>query len=981
MTERGEIEQAIRALEKQRNSLGDTVYHVCVAALRRQLSEHNHLDAALKGERKQVTVMFADISGFTAMSEKLDPEDVRSMINACFARLGAVIDRYDGHIDKFIGDEIMALFGAPVAHENDPERALRAALDMMMALEQFNMEYAGQLPRPLALHFGLNSGLVITGGIGTGQRQDYSVMGDTVNLAARLEDLSEAGEILVGTETHRRTAPLFDFEALPPVQVKGKAQPVQVYRLLRAKAVHGGQIRGIEGLTSPLVGRTDELAQLSPVLEKFYQNQGGVVAISGEAGLGKSRLVHELRQLSLEQPQGRSAHWAEGHALSHGENAGYLMARDMLRHVLGLSLGASPVEVAQSLQSEIDQLLPDNVTENYPYLAYLLDLPLDQDDKERIKYLQGDALQQRLSQAVQNFIRAKTRQAPLVLVWEDLHWADPSSLGLLKDLLPLTQDCPLLVFLVYRPTHKSRTKELQQHFDTADHLALQLGRLTPAEIKEMLANLLGDCPLPDRLHNLIIEKTEGNPFYLEEVVRSLLESEVIAYSEEEPGCLVIRPGLEDIKIPDTLQGVIMARIDRLAPPTKRLLQVASVIGRDFPYRVLTRVVDADDGLEDNLKQLETLDLIEMTQRTPHLEYSFQHIFTRESVYNSLLHSDCRQLHQQVGEAIEDIYAGEQMDSGLPLALAYHFEESGDKARALTYLSMAAHNAGAAFANQEAQALYRRALAMFAESDVNPQRWDLLAGQESILNRLGERQQQAITLTIMQTLSALLKDDERLATTHNRRSHYFDRISEYRAAVEAAEAGLRAARRSGNRHLEAESLNLLALAAWRRFDYPEVQRWATQALRALMVVGDPTARITSLFHLGRAGYRLGQYNAALEYIEAAQDLARDMGNRDEEATSHLILGWIYQRLGDYDRAKGQFQTKLELRRLIGHRYGEATALSHLGWLAVDQSRAGILPPGTRHLSCHWRPGKRGLCAQRAGPQLRTVRAVRRSLGQL
>jgi len=933
MTERGEIEQVIRALEKQRHTLGETVFHVCVAALRQQLSDYNQLDAALKGERKQVTVMFADISGFTAMSEKLDPDDVRSMINACFARLGTVIDRYDGHIDKFIGDEIMALFGAPIAHENDPERALRAALAMMMALEQFNMEYADQLPQPLALHFGLNSGLVITGGIGAGQRQDYSVMGDTVNLAARLEDLSEAGEILVGAETHRRTAPLFDFETLPPVQVKGKTQPVQVHRLLRAKAVHGGQIRGIEGLTSPPVGRDDELAQLNRVLEKFYQNQGGVVAVSGEAGLGKSRLVHELRQLSMEQSPGRSAIWAEGHALSHGENAGYLMARDMLRHVLGLSLGASQVEVVQSLQSEINQLLPENVAENYPYLAYLLDLPLDQDDQERIKYLPGDALQQRISQAVQNFIRARTRQAPLVLVWEDLHWADPSSLGLLEDLLPLTQDCPLLVFLVYRPTHKSRMEKLQQHFDTADHLALQLGRLTPAEINEMLANLLGDCPLPDRLHNLIIEKTEGNPFYLEEVVRSLLESEVIAYSAEKPGCLVIRPGLEEIKIPDTLQGVIMARIDRLAPSTKRLLQVASVIGRDFPYRVLTRMVE--EGLEDNLKQLEALDLIEMTQRTPHLEYSFQHIFTRESIYNSLLHSDCRQLHQRVGETIEDIYAGEQIDGDLPLVLAYHFEESGDKARALTYLSMAAKNASAAFANQEARALYRRTLAIFAESDIDPQRWDLLAGQESILNRLGERQRQAITLTIMQTLSALLKDDERLATTHNRRSRYFDRISEYQAAVEAAEAGLRAARRSGNRHLEAESLNLLALAAWRRFDYPEVQRWATQALRALMVVGDPTVRITSLFHLGRASYRLGQYNAALEYTEAAQDLAHDTGNRDEEATSYLILGWIYQRLGDYDRAEEQFQTKLELRRLIGHRYGEAMALSHLGWLAVDQ----------------------------------------------
>jgi tetratricopeptide (TPR) repeat protein len=222
------------------------------------------------------------------------------------------------------------------------------------------------------------------------------------------------------------------------------------------------------------------------------------------------------------------------------------------------------------------------------------------------------------------------------------------------------------------------------------------------------------------------------------------------------------------------------------------------------------------------------------------------------------------------------------------------------------------------------------------------RWDILANQEKILNRLGERDRQAIVLTLMQTLAEMMADNVRLAITHNRRSNYFDRISEYQAAAEAAEAGLRTARRSGNEHLQAKSLNLLALAAWRRFDYPEVQKWATQALKALMVVGEPAIRITSLFHLGRASYRLGQYDLALQYIQAAQDLTQEIDNRDSEATSQLILGWIYQRLGHYDLAEQHFQTTLEVRRTIGHRYGEATALSHLGWLAYDQHNpeAGI-----------------------------------------
>jgi class 3 adenylate cyclase len=330
MTERQEIEQAIIGLEAQRALLGNAVVETSMAALRKQLAELDRsetLPLALKGERKQVTVMFADISGFTAMSEKLDPEEVRSMINACFEGLGAVIDQYGGHIDKFIGDEIMALFGAPAAHENDPERALRAALDMMTALAAFNAEHAARIPKPLALHFGINSGLAIAGGIGTRQRQDYSVMGDTVNLAARLEDLSEAGEILVGEDTYRLTAPLFEFEAIKPVMLKGKEKPVKVYRLLKAKAAPG-RLRGIEGLSSPMVGRERELALALETLGNFQKGQGGVITVIGDAGLGKSRLISELSDRCCQNGQ---ADWAEGRALSYGENARYLIVRDLPR--------------------------------------------------------------------------------------------------------------------------------------------------------------------------------------------------------------------------------------------------------------------------------------------------------------------------------------------------------------------------------------------------------------------------------------------------------------------------------------------------------------------------------------------------------------------------------------------------------------------------------------------------------------------------
>ena len=339
-------------------------------------------------------------------------------------------------------------------------------------------------------------------------------------------------------------------------------------------------------------------------------------------------------------------------------------------------------------------------------------------------------------------------------------------------------------------------------------------------------------------------------------------------------------------------------------------------------------------LSEFLENLEQLDLITLKKGDPDLEYTFKHVFTQESVYNSLLRSDRRRLHQQVGEVLESMFPDALTDKDTALLLAYHFEQGEDEKRALKYMQQAAAHASLAYANLEAKMLYGRALALLDPDDYAT-RWKILASQEQILDPLGERDQQADALTQLQTLAELLEDNTLQAITHNRRSAYFDKISEYQAAAEAAGVGLRAAYRSGNEHLQAQSLNLLALAAWRRFDYPEVQNWATQALDALKVVGNPAVRVESLFHLGRASYRLGQYDLAIQYCQAAQNLTHDTDNRDGEATSHLILGWIYQRLGEYKLAAQHYEAKLEVRRTIGDRYGEATALSHLGWLAYDQ----------------------------------------------
>ncbi|MDM8531425.1 tetratricopeptide repeat protein [Anaerolineales bacterium HSG25] len=348
-------------------------------------------------------------------------------------------------------------------------------------------------------------------------------------------------------------------------------------------------------------------------------------------------------------------------------------------------------------------------------------------------------------------------------------------------------------------------------------------------------------------------------------------------------------------------------------------------------------------LTEYLHRLELLDLITLQQREPEPVYTFKHIFTQESVYSSMLLSDRRALHQQVGEVLEDLYVHTPLTGGsdnqdsneTALLLAHHFEQGGDRTRSIKYLKQAAAKAKASYANQEAKTLYDQLLELTEENDLQTQ-WDILADREQVADRLGLREQQAQDLEALRQLANLMADNIRLAMSYNRQATQLDKISQYQAANEAAEKGLTYAKRANNERLKAQSLNLLAWSAWRRFDYPQVKVYAEQALNALHVTSDPLNQINSLLHLGKASYRLGQYDIALEYIQAVQELAQLVDNPDSEANAHLILGWIYQRLGYYDKAETEFQAVLEKRQITGDKYGQATALSHLGWVAYDKN---------------------------------------------
>ncbi|PYL46246.1 MAG: hypothetical protein DMF40_13145 [Verrucomicrobia bacterium] len=766
------LSAAIASLESQRQILGDAVVDPAIKALREQLTQLKTTSRSTE-ERKLVTIVFTDVSGFTALSEKLDPEKVRELINACFDWLVPVVQKYEGTIDKFIGDEIMALFGAPIAHEDDAERALRAALEMMDAITAFNHANGTEF----GLHAGINTGLVVAGQIGGHDRRDYSVMGDAVNLAARLEQASSDGEIFVGPATYRLTKQLFDFEPIASLTLKGKEAPVEVHRLLSAKTAPKS-IRGIEGLRAPLVGRDEELEEIRCALADLDRGQGSMLAILGEAGLGKSRLIAETRALLPAKVT-----WAEGRALSYTVGMSYWLAREILLSLLGAKAEA---EIASALRNSLNEQ-----ADLYPFLARLLELPIEAAAEEQIKFLSSEALRSRMLEALRNYVRARAEREPLILVWEDLHWCDPSSWEVLETLFPLCNNVPLLMLCVSRLEDNRAAEMLQGDDGKCIRRMIRLSPLSRDESYVLVQQLLKIENLPERLRELILNRAEGNPFFVEELLRSLIDTGVIVLRE---GRATALREIQALEIPQTLQGVLAARIDRLPGENKQALQRASVIGRIFQQRVLAYIYeqDARPRLQAYLKELQRREFIQSReQRTSETaglerdEYIFTHAITHDVAYASMLLARRKALHQQIAEAIETLFPG-RIDE-LSATLGYHFERAEATERAILYLGRAAERAKATFANAEAIGFYESAIRLIARAGEKRFRQDgarLNEGLGDVLTLAGRHDDartafaRALNLVENAELISRARLHRKLGFSHSLQRHFAETTHEF-----------------------------------------------------------------------------------------------------------------------------------------------------------------------------------------------------------
>ncbi len=672
--------------------------------------------SALEGERKQVTVLFADVSGFTSLSERLDPEAVHEFMTRAFELMLAEVHRYEGTVNQFLGDGIMALFGAPVAHEDHARSAVHAALGIRKALEAYQDELRRSQSITFQVRQGLNTGLVVVGSIGSDLRMDYTAVGDTTNVAARLQQTADPERIVISEATYRLVGDYFYTRPLGELQVKGKAQSVHAWEVISARVARTRlEVEAERGFT-PFVGRDRELQLLFECFEKAKAGHGQVVFLLGEPGIGKSRLLFEFRR-----QLGKSATWLEGHSVSFGRAIAFHPLIDLLKRNFRIEEGDSEGAIVEKIERSV-LLLGEDLRATLPYLRYLLSVDpgdpaiLTMDPKQR-RGAMFQALRQLLSRA------AEVR--PQVVVYEDVHWMDKATEEILlatADIIPTSR---ILHILTYRTGYRHPFGERTYH----TRIALDV--LSTGESVEMAQAMLTTERLPEELKALIAEKAEGNPFFVEEVVKSLRELGAIRATASGYS---LAKRLDEIVVPDTIQDVIMARIDRLEEAPKKTLQLASVIGRDFTQRLLDRIAEIREATEESLRELKSSELVYEKSLFPELSYTFRHALTQEVAYNSLLVQRRRALHRLVGVAIEELYAdrlAEQYE-----VLAHHFSKGEERAKALEYFLKAGDKAAQAFANREALALYEQALGLLGEEN-RGQRADVQKKLATVAQYLGD----------------------------------------------------------------------------------------------------------------------------------------------------------------------------------------------------------------------------------------------------
>ncbi len=905
------------------------------------------------GQRRNVTILFVDLAGFTEFASASEDEETYELVHQFINLMVKDVYKYDGMVDKMLGDGLMAIFGAPIAHENNADLAIRAAIDMQADAFHLAQEVKANLGKDVGLHIGLHSGPVVVGSLGTDLLMNYTAIGDTVNLAFRLQQAAEPGKTLVSQSVYQQTRHIVEFNQAPPMALKGISDPVQGYLVARLKDKPGPS-RGIEGLRAPLIGRTAELDRLRIAQQVLItSHEGRFFLVQGEAGVGKTRLVTEF-SYELEQT---GVHCIIGHNYVYRRSVSYWLFMDLLYNFLGVPATAPEATLRTRLAEKVEFLLGQQAVECLPYLEYILSLkPVSADAAERLSLLDAAQLRQQVFLAVRDLLVAEARRNSLVLVFEDLQWADEASLDLMRFLMDSVRHEPLILIALTRPNSELPLRRLIEYADRllgGRFAMIMLETLSPRQSERLFRELI-DCPeLPEELSVRILQYAAGNPFYLEETIRMLIDDKVI-YRDGSRWYVAAKADIHTLGVPATLQGVILARYDRLSEMQRRVLQVASVIGRDFPSRLLIEVIAPSNGdsITDALVELAERGFMQRYSEISENDYRFTHALVSDAIYSTLLKGDRSELHGRVGEAIEKLYANRLEDQVELLARHYSWSHRYD--RAVHYLTLAGQKAARGYANEQAKQHFDLALDLIKRVSADLDTFlQVYTGRGDVLTRMGDYPTaRASYFSALRALDCMPGADlqhyvesrssllRKVSTIHERQGDYaqaLNSLAEAQAALDEMP-----------NPPEVERAWILNDTGWIYFRRGDLDAAEQALLHALHLVEDSTHYdlVASIYNrLGGIYYQKDQLEQAAGFVRKSLFLRQEIGDVNGVARSYNNLGLLRWKRGDWDSALDNFMRSLKLHANLGDVEGTIELHTNLGLLHLDR---GNFDEAQRHL---------------------------------
>jgi class 3 adenylate cyclase/tetratricopeptide (TPR) repeat protein len=872
----------------------------------------------LEGERKLVTAVFADVVGFTTMSERLDPEDAHALMRRCFDVMLDAVHRYEGTVTQFLGDGMLALFGAPIAHEDHAYRATRAGLGIQEGLVPLRESIQEEWGLDFRVRVGLNSGPVVVGNVGTDLSMEYLAIGDTVNLASRIQSIARPGSVVLSENTYRLAHGYFVTKDLGEHDIKGKELPVRVYEVVRPIRWRSRvDVYAESGLPS-MVGRDSELEVLLDRAHRIKSGSGQVVFLRGEAGIGKSRLLFELRR----RLQVEDSVWVVGRCVSYGEDIAYLPIIDLVQDAFSIEEGDSRADIARKLDEIASTISSGSVA---PYLRHLVGI--DPGDPS-VTEMDPQLRKARTFDALCSTLLGLARDRPLIVTIEDLHWIDRVSTEFLSYLIETVAENSILLLLTHRP-------DWHAPFGVRPYFTdIPLNSLTAEQSAQVAEAIVGEARLPSDLQSLIHRKTEGNPFFVEEVMKSLVEVGAIRASNGKSSYELARP-LEDIFVPDTIQDVIMARLDRLPSEPKKALQTAAVIGREFTVKLLERTANLGARSDDSLSALKSVELIYERSLYPELAFMFRHALTHDVAYNSLLLRHRKSLHHAVGSAIEEIYADRLQDHFE--ALAYHFEHAELWDKAMTYLLRSGEKAISAFAPSQALRFFDRALALVAEvrgTFASQELLELHTGRAQALRLLNEWEKSAASFDEMGEVARKAGDQAAQGLALVGSSTALFLAHRFEDALDHARRAHEFGAKIGDETVVAGSLVTTVGVKLVTGELEGAGESLAEAMAAARAGHDPVLEGMAHVWSGFFDHWQGDESKALTEWSEGSSLAEKQG-------LPMILMWAWWTRGlaligqgRYAEALTVLNEHLELSRRLGESFFRCRTLNTLGWLYMD-----------------------------------------------